>query len=128
MEKTNTPNQIINALMPPAIKVAEGIEVKALSLAHYLLLEKIHSYLVENHEPKSDLEILESLFICTHSAKDVHMNFNDIEELSLEWAESLHPSMLKTISDAILEQIKIMSDVVPQGGPSKKKDMELTAG
>lgn len=125
MSKTN-PDLSIKAMFPREIDCGFGVVVKPLTLGHYALLEKIDSYLVNgNHAPDS-LEVIKTFFICTHSAREVLSDFDNLESRAFEWAESLPPTMTGAISDAILEQIDLMAKVIPHvGNDSKKKALVM---
>ena len=92
------------------------------------LLEKIGSYLVcADHAPDS-LEVIRTLYICSHSAADVMTIFPDLDYKAMEWAENLPPMMNDIIVKAILKQIDAMSKVSPVIGESKKKVNPTTVG
>ena len=122
----SAPKSSIDALFPEPVDCGFGVTVYPLTLAHYALLEKINSYLVNgNHVPDS-LEVINTLYICTHSAKDTMVNFNSLEADAFEWAEHLPPSANNIIVNAILKQIATMSKVMPviDEGNGKKKVAE----
>lgn len=125
MSKSN-PEASLNALFPEAIDCGFGVKVQPLTLAHYALLEKIDSYLVNaDHEPDS-LEVIKTLYICTHSARDVMVNFRNLEADAFEWAEHLPPSANNLIAKAIIKQIEAMSKVIPVFGEDDKKKVAET--
>lgn len=114
MELNNTvnPKAAIEALFPQPIDCGEGVEVKPFSLATYALLEKIGSYIIFPHDPTQE-ETLSSLYICTHDARDVFKNFDKLTELAFEWASTLRPVMVNTITDAILKQVAAVKKAMP---------------
>ena len=114
MELNNTvnPKAAIEALFPQPIDCGEGVEVKPFSLATYALLEKMGSYIIFPHEPDQE-ETLKSLYICTHDAKEVFKDFDRLGELAFEWATSLRPAMVNTITDAILKQVDAVKKAMP---------------
>lgn len=114
MELNNTvnPKAAIEALFPQSIDCGEGVEVKPFSLATYALLEKMGSYIIFPHEPTQE-ETLKSLYICTHDAKEVFKNFDKVGELAFEWASTLRPVMVNTITDAILKQVAAVKKAMP---------------
>jgi hypothetical protein len=125
MSKSN-PESSLNALFPEAIDCGFNVKVQPLTLAHYALLEKIDSYLVNgDHEPDS-LEVIKTLYICTHSAKDVMANFKTLEADAFEWAEHLPPCVNNLIAKAIIKQIEAMSKVIPVFGDDDKKKVAET--
>lgn len=117
MELNNTvnPKAAIEALFPQPIDCGEGVEVKPFSLATYALLEKIGSYIIFPHEPTQE-ETLRSLYICTHDAKEVFKHLGDLDDLAFEWASSLRPAMVNTITDAILKQVEAVKKAMPPEG------------
>ena len=125
MSKSN-PESSINALFPEPIDCGFGVKVQPLTLAHYALLEKINSYLViADHAPDS-LEVIKTLYICTHSARDVMASFDSLEQDAFEWAEHLPPCVNNIIASGILKQIDAMSKVIPViGDDGKKKPAEM---
>ena len=127
MSKSN-PESSINALFPEPIDCGFGVSVYPLTLAHYALLEKIDSYLVNGTHMPDSLEVVKTLYICTHSAKDVMANFKSLDADAFEWAEHLPPNMVHKATDAVIEQIEAMSKVIPViGGDDKKKVTAETA-
>lgn len=123
MSNTN-PKASIKALFPEPITCGMGVEVKPLTLAHYALLEKIGSYLVNGDHTPDSMEVIRTYYICTHSSKDVLESFGNLDELAFQWAESLPPSMNGRIAEAILDQINAMSKVIPVVDDGKKKALE----
>lgn len=122
----SAPKSSIDALFPEPIDCGFGVIVYPLTLAHYALLEKIDSYLVNGDHAPDSLEVVKTLYICTHSAKDVMANFKSLEADAFEWAEHLPPSANSIIVNAILKQIATMSKVIPviDEGNGKKKVAE----
>lgn len=127
MEINNTvnPKSALEALFPQSIDCGEGVVVKPFSLATYALLEKIKSYIVFPHEPTQE-ETLASLYICTHDAKETFKKFDLLQDLSIEWAETLRPEMFRKITDAVLKQIEVVKNAMPpeQDGDKKKVVMD----
>lgn len=114
------PKSSIDALFPEPIDCGFGVTVHPLTLAHYALLEKIDSYLVNpNHAPDS-LEVIKTLYICSHCAADVMTIFPDLDYKAMEWAEKLPPMLSDIIAKAILKQISAMSKVQPIIDDKKK--------
>jgi len=125
----SVPRSSIDALFPEGIDCGFGITVYPLTLAHYALLEKINSYLVSTDHTPDSIEVIKTLYICTHPAKDVMAEFDSLEYDAFEWAETLPPSMNNIIAGAILKQISAMSKVAPVVGDEqgKKKLVRETA-
>ena len=121
------PKASIDALFPKAIDCGFGVEVQPLTLAHYALLEKVHSYLVSTDHKPDSIEIVKTFYICTHSAKDVMENFDDLDSLAFEWAENLPPCMTQIMTENIFKQIEAMRKVIPVGNESGKKKVAETA-
>lgn len=126
MSKSN-PESSLNALFPEVIDCGFGVKVHPLTLAHYALLEKINSYLVNGDHGPDSIEVIKTLYICTHSAKDVMANFENLEADAFEWAEKLPPSVNGLIGKAIIKQIEAMSKVIPVIGDDDKKKVVGTA-
>lgn len=126
LNNTVNPKAAIEALFPQSIDCGEGVEVKPFSLATYALLEKIGSYIIFPHEPTQE-ETLKSLYICTHDAKDVFKNLDKLSELAFEWASTIKPSMVNTITDAVLKQINLVKNATPPED-DQKKTLQATAG
>lgn len=123
MSKSN-PESSLNALFPEPIDCGFGVSVYPLTLAHYALLEKINSYLVNGDHVPDSIEVIKTLYICTHSAKETMVNFDSLEHDAFEWAEHLPPSANNIIVNAILKQIATMSKVIPVIGDDDKKKLE----
>jgi hypothetical protein len=122
----SAPKSSINALFPEVIDCGFGVAVHPLTLAHYALLEKINSYLVNADHAPDSLEVIKTLYICTHSAREVMDNFSNLDSLAFEWAENLPPMMNDIIVKAILKQINAMSKVVPVVDDNGKKKVTGT--
>jgi hypothetical protein len=121
MELNNTvnPKAALDALFPQPIDCGEGVEVKPFSLATYALLEKIGSYVIFPHEPTQE-EVLKTLYICTHDAKQVFKDFDKLGDLAFDWASGLRPAMVNTITEAILKQVDAVRRAMPpEEGPEK---------
>lgn len=115
------PKRSIDALFPKPIDVGFGVKVFPLTLAHYALLEKMHSYVVDgNHLPDGD-EVLKTYYVCTHPADEVFADFEDLDVLAYDWASRLPPELATRIAEAIKSQIDAMAKVVPALDESKKK-------
>lgn len=115
------PKSSTNALFPKPIECGYGVEVYPLTLAHYALLEKINSYLVNgDHEPDT-IEVIQTYYICTHDAKDLINDFDNLKNNSFEWASGLPPSVSLAISNAVKTQIELMMKVLPVTDDGKKK-------
>lgn len=121
LNNTQNPQSAIDALFPQTIDCGQGVEVKPFSLATYALLEKIKSYIVTPHEPTQE-EVLKTFYICTHSAKEIFKDLDNLGDLAFGWAETLTPQMYAIISDAILKQIELVKKVMPppKEGEGKK--------
>jgi hypothetical protein len=126
MSKSN-PVSGIKALFPTPIYVDKGVYVYPLSLGHYALLEKINSYLVNGDHLPDSIEVIKTLYICTHSAKEVLNDFDSLEERAFDWAETLPPYINGKIVSAIKEQIDAMMKVIPAIGDDSKKKVAGTA-
>lgn len=120
MGNTN-PKSAIDALFPTPIKCGCGVEVHPLTLGHYALLEKIDSYLVNGGHAPDSIEVILTYYICTHSAKDIMNDFENLKENAFEWAENLPPSVSNEIASAIMKQINAMTKVIPVIGDDGKK-------
>lgn len=120
MSKSN-PESSIKALFPTPIPVGNNVCVYPLTLGHYALLEKINSYLVNGDHLPDSIEAIKTLYICTHSAKEVLRDFDSLDDVAFEWAETLPPYMSNKIMLAVKEQIDAMMKVVPAIGDDKKK-------
>lgn len=120
MSKSN-PEAAIQAIFPEKIKVGNGVEVYPLTLAHYALLEKINSYLVNgDHDPDS-VETIETFYICTHDAAETFADFSDLGAKAMEWGSTLAPYMAGLLGAAIKKQIDLMSAAIPNVDDGKKK-------
>ena len=116
------PRSSIDALFPQTIDVGWGIEVHPLTMAHYALLEKIDSYLVRTDHAPDPVEVVKTLYICTHSARETMENFGSLDSMAMEWAEKLPPAASQPITRGILKQIEDMQKVIPHvDGDDKKK-------
>ena len=120
MSKSN-PESSIKALFPAPIPVGNDVCVYPLSLGHYALLEKIDSYLVNGDHLPDSIEVIKTMYICTHTAKEVLDDFDNLGERAFDWAESLPPVITKSIMDAIKEQIDAMMKVIPVVDDNGKK-------
>lgn len=121
------PKASLEALFPKRIDCGYGVEVYPLTLAHYALLEKINSYLVNADHAPDSIEVIKTLYICTHSAVDVMAYFDELETLAFKWAEGLPPAANNSIASAVLKQIDAMSKVAPVIDGEDKKKLAETA-
>ena len=126
MEINNTvnPKSALEALYPQSIDCGEGVVVKPFSLATYALLEKIKSYINFPHEPTQE-EVLKTLYVCTHDAKETFKKFDLLQDLSIEWAETLRPEMFRKITDAVLKQIEVVKNAMPPEKEGDKKKVVM---
>lgn len=126
VERPQNPPQALAALFPEVIDCGEGVVVQPFSLATYALLEKIGSYILEDHQP-DPVEVIESLYVCTHDAavvmKDLSRNDGReaLREKAAAWASRVPPYLLRTITAAIKTQIKRVRDVIP---PPKEGELK----
>lgn len=118
INNTVNPKSALDALFPQPIDCGEGVSVKPFSLATYALLEKIGSYVILPHRPTQE-EVLKTLYICTHDAKEVFKQLGDLDSFAFDWAETLPPFMLERITEAILKQVEIVRNAMP---PTKETD------
>lgn len=123
----SAPKSSIEALFPKCMDCGFGVTVYPLTLAHYALLEKINSYLVNTDHAPDSIEVIKTLYICTHSAKETMEDFSNLDSLAFDWAEKLPPRMNNTIASAIIKQINTMSKVMPiiEDEHGKKKLVEM---
>ena len=123
----SAPKSSIAALFPTGIDCGFNVTVYPLTLAHYALLEKINSYLVNADHVPDSIEVIKTLYICTHSAKETMENFDDLDALAFDWAEKLPPRMNNIIASGIIKQINAMSKVMPivEDEHGKKKLVEM---
>lgn len=124
LNNTSNPKPALEALFPQPIDCGNGVLVKPFSLATYALLEKIGSYIIFPHKPEQG-EILKTLYICTHDAKEVFKSFSTLDDLAYGWAETVPPYMLDTITDAVLKQIKTVRDAMPPAKETDAKKAEM---
>ena len=127
MANSSNPKSAVNALFPAPIEVGEGVSVYPLTLAHYALLEKINSYLVNGDHVPDSIEVIRTLYICAHSARETMEKFDSLDDEAFAWAENLPPYMNGRITAAIKEQIDAMMKVVPVIGDDGKKKVAETA-
>lgn len=126
VERPQNPPQALAALFPEVIDCGEGVVVQPFSLATYALLEKIGSYILEDHQP-DPVEVIESLYVCTHDAADVMKDLSRtdgreaLREKAAAWASRVPPYLLRTITAAIKTQIKRVRDVIP---PPKEGELK----
>ena len=113
----------IDALFPTPIEIGYGVTVYPLTLAHYALLEKINSYLIDGGHVPDAIEVVKTLYICTHPARETLADFDALADNAFEWAENLPPNATELITVAIRKQIEAMGKVVPITGDSDKKKL-----
>lgn len=118
INNTQNPKAALDALFPQPIDCGNGVLVRPFSLATYALLEKIGSYIIFPHTPEQ-IEVIETLYICTHDPKELFKRFDELQDKAIDWAETVPPYLLNTITDAVMKQISIVRDAMP---PSKETD------
>lgn len=118
LNNTINPAPALNALFPQSIDCGNGVVVKPFSLATYALLEKIRSYIIIPHQPSQE-EVLKTFYICTHDARDTFKRFDELDALAFDWAETVPPYLIDTITEAVLKQVEIVKNAMP---PAKETD------
>lgn len=118
LDNSKNPEASLKALFPQPIDCGEGVFVEPFSLATYALLEKIGSYVIIPHKP-DQMEILKTFYICTHEPRGIFRKLDELDEVSLEWASRLTPSLSAKITEAIMEQIAVVRGAMP---PPKEND------
>lgn len=115
--RNDNPTAAIAALLPQPVPVeGTGEVVRPFSLALYAALDRIHSPLLYGGAPDA-LELLPSLYIATHGPEEWFKP--DLLARASAWADTLPPSALPALRDAVKTQIDTLMDVTPE---SKKKD------
>ena len=120
MSESN-PKSALRAIFPKTIEVRGCVSVYPLTLAHYALLEKINSYLVNGDHVPDSIETIKTMYICTHDARTTLVALDNLDDESIKWAEELPPGIVPDVMAAIKQQIDAMMDVVPNMGDNSKK-------
>ena len=123
---TNNPKTALEAIFPTSIDILGGVKVYPLTLAHYAVLEKVNSYLVNGDHAPDAIESLVTMYVCCHDAKQSLRNLDGLEDAAADWAQELPPAVVPAIMDAIKKQIDAMANVVPMLGDDKKKKVVET--
>ena len=112
MSKSN-PRKAIAAIIPAPIPIpGTDVDVRPLTLAAYAILEKIGSPLVVPCEGVTALDLLPTLYVLAHDP--VEALSVDLAVASVEWADSLPPTVLLPMEDAARRQIRAFLDVLPE--------------
>ncbi len=128
MSKSN-PRKALDALVPrPVILPALGVEVRPLTLASHAILDKIRSPMLTGDESAGPLDLVPTLYAVTRDPTQCLDELADgtFARKAVEWADTLPPTALPVIKDAILAQIRAMTDVIP--GDAQKKTAGTTDG
>jgi len=125
MSKTN-PRKAISAIIPAPIPIpGTDVAVRPLTLAAYAILEKIESPLVVPCEGRvTALDLLPTLYVLAHDPMEALSA--DLAAASVDWADTLPPTVLLQMEDAARRQIHAFLDVMPEA--VKKKTASQTDG
>ena len=118
MSKAN-PRKAVCALLPVAIR-GEGWEVRPLTLGIFAILERISSPLLEAGAKPQAMDLIPSLYVLTHDPMESLTG--DLFAKSVAWADTLPPRALAEIRAAVMRQVKVVTDVVPEENVEKKKE------
>lgn len=124
MSKSN-PRKAMAALLPVPIKVGRGLTVEPMTLGMFAALERIGSPMVSKREPKDLVELIPSLYLLTHGAKEIFRP--DFFDAAFAWADTVPTNVVERIRTACYRQLNAVFDVIPEDDP-KKKRQETTAG
>ena len=124
MSKSN-PRKAMAALMPLPIKVGRGLSVAPMTLGMFAALERIGSPMVSKREPKDLVELIPSLYLLTHGAKEIFRP--DFFDAAFAWAETVPTNVVEKIRGACARQLNAAFDVIPEDD-GKKKRQATTAG
>lgn len=124
MSKSN-PRKAMAALLPVPIKVGRGLTVEPMTLGMFAALERIGSPMVSKREPKDLVELIPSLYLLTHGAKEIFRP--DFFDAAFAWADTVPTNVVERIRTACYRQLNAVFDVIPEDD-SKKKRQATTAG
>lgn len=125
MSKAN-PRKAMAALLPLPIKVGKGLAVAPMTLGMFAALERIGSPMVTRREPKDLVELIPSLYLLTHGAKEIFRP--DFFDAAFAWADTVPTSVVERIRTACYRQLNAAYDVIPEEDPKKKAPSATTAG
>lgn len=112
MSKGN-PDKAMTALLPLPIRVSGGYSVNPMTLGMFAALERIKSPLVNPDIHDGDmLDLIPSLYLLTHDPLEVFKA--DLIVASMDWANTVPPTILAEIQTAAYKQINAALDVVPE--------------
>lgn len=112
MSKGN-PDKAMAALLPLPIRVSGGYSVNPMTLGMFAALERIKSPLVNPDIHDGDmLDLIPSLYLLTHDPLEVFKA--DLIVASMDWANTVPPTILAEIQTAAYKQINTALDVVPE--------------
>ena len=117
MSKSN-PRKAMAALLPVPIKVGRGLTVEPMTLGMFAALERIGSPMVSKREPKDLVELIPSLYLLTHGAKEIFRP--DFFDAAFAWADTVPTNVVERIRTACYRQLNAAFDVIPEDDPKKK--------
>ena len=125
MSKAN-PRKAMAALLPLPIKVGRRLAVAPMTLGMFAALERIGSPMASGREPKDLVELIPSLYLLTHGAKEIFRP--DFFAAALDWADTVPTSVVGAIRAACYRQLNAAFDVIPEDDGKKKRRPGTTAG
>ena len=117
MSKSN-PRKAMAALLPVPIKVGRGLTVEPMTLGMFAALERIGSPMVSKREPKDLVELIPSLYLLTHGAKEIFRP--DFFDAAFAWADTVPTNVVERIRTACFRQLNAVFAVIPEDEPKKK--------
>ena len=117
MSKAN-PRKAMAALLPLPIKVGRDLAVAPMTLGMFAALERINSPMVTKREPKDLVELIPSLYLLTHGAKEIFRP--DFFDAAFAWADTVPTNVVERIRGACARQLNAAFDVIPEDDGKKK--------
>ena len=123
------PKKVVEAFTASGASIA-GIELREFSISTMLVLEKLHSPLVDKVEGAkvklTDLDVMSLVYVLSHPSAECFALLRDgtktFDEAVVEFAEGIKPTALPALGDAINKLFaRAMSTAPMTSGPSSGK-------
>ena len=109
-------------------KTINGVTIYPMTLARYALLELVESPFVTPNVKFTISNLVPSFFICCSpidKLKGINSkNIDKLNDLALEWAETLPQTAIDKLIPAIMESLGLINKIAPNSGEDKSKKVE----
>lgn len=131
-KKSSTPKRTRKAVGDVGRKVKPGVEIRTFTIGIATVLEEIESPLVQGKKPKTNIEVLESIFAMTHPAGDslklLAQGRAAFKMAAVEWGDELSIEEAAEIIVACVQGVQAACGVVGGGGTEGNAPLAVMDG